>query len=1003
MRRFSSLAHVPAETRRILRDRFMRFLRAQFGEAVQPTRGDLVPDELLLRLLLNLNVEFESDLERAKATYAAALAENPGEPNFGDVLAAGWIRVAGGRIKTPFEVAREANRRGAGPMKALAALLKKRFEERFLASDVARNDPELGPLLKELDKGDRVTFNLRSQDPRWVAARLWDRSPFNASDSASELRLWMDRWRLLGAPSLLPTQAWAEDAANAFLQTAMSMLENEPSLVGWQDTRSGFVKQVALGAGQQPQSMERYVPAVPETLIDRALWLDDLRLERAVVGTLDAHDDVFGVVRILMGEAAAAANTPAPHWIAGRLFELATERAELFLMILFHIRLHPALLADLVLHPATSALTCLLVAQWRPSSGGAWDRELTSRDDETTKNIAFADAVAVMGHFLETGSLAPREAASLLRFLHTSPTGGFVEESRNSESMLAILRAELVRQSQEIQKAIFAELALSMPLAGLGTPTFAAALDVLAAGELAEIVDPKPLLEAYISAVAAGEYGLSANRVGVSAAVSLVGAAIKAPEELRERFFHPIDMKARIAAATAPNANPYIVNDDTARSIRAHIRILCRAVAGLDSTPDELVDALINAVRIGAVSHAEKRRVAAFAARFETDPHRGRHDRPIAADLAAALSALVGDPQEKLLAAILEIDEPMVLAQLLGYAPYAVRGQIRDRIAAITPENASDTRSLPEAQARIDALLSAGLADSAAKFIDAEQGLKTFGKVPGRDVVRLRASLALKLLRGDWAGIAAAEPPPELGPQEREAAVEAITYYRALAALRDPTGDREGAVHAFARLQHRYPQVGGYAINLFAAQLTSLLGDNLFAQLHGADLVRGRQVLDEAEQAIRRSRTPSVSEMEIFEANKALLLLALGQPDRAHEVLSSLRVERLGERIAAYSAIALARMGRVAEAIAALDQADDQLGKTNIVSAARAHIESGARFAAIANLTSEDDPIPRLQKAFWEFSRLDHFQQAEVSANSSSPLSSSTYARRPKPLRCSSP
>src|SRR5258708_3314700 len=111
MRRFSSLALAPAETRRTLRHRFRRFLRAQYGEFVEPTRGRLLQDEVLLRLLLNLNVEFESELEKAKATYAAALAQNPGEPSFDDVLEAGWIRIVAGRINIPFEVAQRAMRR----------------------------------------------------------------------------------------------------------------------------------------------------------------------------------------------------------------------------------------------------------------------------------------------------------------------------------------------------------------------------------------------------------------------------------------------------------------------------------------------------------------------------------------------------------------------------------------------------------------------------------------------------------------------------------------------------------------------------------------------------------------------------------------------------------------------------------------------------------------------------------------------------------------------------
>src|SRR5262249_30700022 len=146
----------------------------------------------------------------------------------------------------------------------------------------------------------------------------------------------------------------------------------------------------------------------------------------------------------------------------------------------------------------------------------------------------------------------------------------------------------------------------------------------------------------------------------------------------------------------------------------------------------------------GGIKHDEKGRVAAFAARFETDPYRGPGDRPIAEDLAAALPALGGDQRERLLLAILDIDEPVVLARLLGLAPPATRDRIARRIANLSPSDAGDIRSLPEAVLRIEELLAAGASDAAAKFVAAERGLKTFGQVPGRELTRFWIDLRLK-------------------------------------------------------------------------------------------------------------------------------------------------------------------------------------------------------------------------------------------------------------------
>jgi hypothetical protein len=112
--------------------------------------------------------------------------------------------------------------------------------------------------------------------------------------------------------------------------------------------------------------------------------------------------------------------------------------------------------------------------------------------------MAFSDAASVSGQFLEQGSIAPGAAAALLDFLHKTVRPVFGEEATTIDPMLAILREEIASQSPIIQQPIFASLALKFPQASLRTSTFAAALDVVDAGELARTVEPVPLISAYI-------------------------------------------------------------------------------------------------------------------------------------------------------------------------------------------------------------------------------------------------------------------------------------------------------------------------------------------------------------------------------------------------------------------------------------------------------------------------------------------------------------------------
>jgi hypothetical protein len=775
------MKYAAAETRRILRDRFARYLPVTQNGPALPSQGVLLRDELLLKLLLNLRPVVESDAGRARVSYGAALAKNPGEPSFDEAIADGWFRIVWGRVAAPYEIDQRARTAPADTMTALNALLKKRFEESFDVRDTAKSDPELAELAVRIERGDTAPGALRSQDPEWVAARLWDRALTDGASLAGELRLWVDRWRLLGWPSLVAHKVWSEAAATAFQDTALAVLASEPGLAGWDETRAGFIRQISLRTGQPPARGESHIPPLPASLLDRAVWLGDLRLEGAIAGMMSANQELVGLIRLLLTDVEEQEFSPAPHPVFKQLIDLAVARPEILAVVLFKVRWSAALLADLLLYPATCALACWLIAQW-PGPSGAWDRELRTRDDQATKAMAFADAVSVLGDFLEQGSLAPAEAASLLDVLYKNAKPVFSDEAGDDGSLLAILRSEIAGQTAAVQQAVFAALSAGMLQSGLGSSTFAAALDVVDVADLVESVDPAPLVSAYTGSVAAGGYGLSANRIGVSAAASLVRLAMKAPEALRQSFFAPIDVRSRIAAAAAPGVNPPMIEDETARSLRAHIRVSCRAVAALEeSSPVDLIEALIKIVRVGAVKHDEKGRVGAFAARFETDLYRGPRDRPIAVDLAAALSALAGDQRENLLAAILDIDEPIVLARLIGLAPRDARTRIESRIDALTPSDAGGIRSLPEAMIRIEELLNAGRADAAAKFIEAERGLRPLGPVAGRDLAQLRTDLRLKLLRQDWSGVAATAPPAGLVGQARDSALDVINFFKGLA------------------------------------------------------------------------------------------------------------------------------------------------------------------------------------------------------------------------------
>ena len=783
-RRFASLSYAPAETRSRLRDRLRRFLAAQGHANVIRRHGPpKLRDEALLELLLHLDIAFASDQKAARSAYQAALLENSTEPDFDTLINDGWLRVIWGRISTSFEVSRAAQTAQASALSALNAMLKGRFEERYHVADETSEDPDLIPVVESINREETKPHTIGCEWPEWIAARLWDRAAKDPADMNAVLRVWVDRLHVLGFPSLVPSVAWSEPELLAFWKAAMELLRSDAGLLGWEALRASFLARMALNSGRTSADFSNYLPAIPDTLIERSLWLENYNVQRPVMGLFRECQDVFAVAGLLLTDIENAGHSAAPHPGATELFALAAERPELFVALLFRLRATPALLADVLLNPATTALGCLIIGEWQ-FSGGAWDRELTQRDDEATKAIAFADAASVMGWSLQQGSLPPAEAAALLKWIHRKAGPGFIEDQAGSELMLPVIRAELVAQSPETLRAMVAALTAAMPASGLGTPDFAAAVDIIDLGKLAASIDAGPVIEAYLRFLASRAYWLAANRISLGGAATLFELARSDPKR-RGAFLYPIDIGARLADES--EKNPFTREDVLCHALRAHIRILSRAVAGLPETPpDDLVHALVAASKSGALKDAEKNRIPAFAPRHESNGFGVPFDRPIAADLGGALGALDGDRRGSLLSAILETNEPLVLAQLAAYAPRQLRTQIKARAEEILPADAGETRALTEAQARIEALLSAGFVQAATRFMENEEELKTLGRVSGRALIRFGSKLRLLFLQSDWSGIASTTVPEELAQPDKTAAIETLDLFRALAELYAP-------------------------------------------------------------------------------------------------------------------------------------------------------------------------------------------------------------------------
>ncbi len=545
----------------------------------------------------------------------------------------------------------------------------------------------------------------------------------------------------------------------------------------------------------------------------------------------------------------------------------------------------------------------------------------------------------------------------------------YAEVARLPHPPLAAIAGACIRNSQE----------------GLASQYFVAALEVIATGMLVGTTNPEPLLSAYIRSIRSGAYSLETASLSRVAARTLVQLAAGSAQWLE--FLSPIDVRGSLAKADEPEANRFVITDEVARSLRAHIRTLCRAICMWEeAVQPELLEALVKAVYSCAIAHVEKGRVGGFSARYESaSSFEQPSEASIAVELGEALGALSGKQRDTLLGTILETDEPWMLARLLEVAPASVRGSIGARIAALTPETSAEISSLTELQARIEALLAAGAADAAASFMAEEKRVQTFGKVSGRRLVRLRYEMRLMLLREEYDALLATRLPTDLEVNEVGEAQDILSFYRGLANFKRPQGDLNSAESAFEGLHVKRPDVAAYVVNLLAVRAQKLLAGDIFARLQGPDVGKARSILSDIDDARKRIGSFSAHERVLHEANRSLIFLAIGDPGRAYQALEGLEASML-RSVAAYQAVALARMGRVLEADVRLRRAIELFGETETIHAARAQITRGTPFASPLGSTDSADPVPRIKLALFDWLHLDPLSQAEVLQTSPDPF-----------------
>ena len=200
-------------------------------------------------------------------------------------------------------------------------------------------------------------------------------------------------------------------------------------------------------------------------------------------------------------------------------------------------------------------------------------------------------------------------------------------------------------------------------------------------------------MEGYVRCMTDDDVMLSARGITPSSATNLYRLAVRMRGGANHRFLYPFNIDERLA--TRQTENQFTLANEIARALRTHIRLLCRIIIGAGRRPDTtLMDALVQRCGLDQSRTLSRVELACLRQTSEVRHFFESQDRPIAADMAAALSALGGSDATRLLDAVLETDEQWYLHSCWDTVQSNIQESIKHRLSEMTPVEAAPIRSL---------------------------------------------------------------------------------------------------------------------------------------------------------------------------------------------------------------------------------------------------------------------------------------------------------------------
>lgn len=971
----------PLTVRMELRQNLARWLTHWRHTGQSPRQEGDIDGDALLRLCLHYRVEYPGAVQALGPEWDAALDSSLGEPTFPQLNASGWVFFDGIRwlmLRPPLGLARYVSY----PSERLKIFLLGLVQARLVHKGSA--PPADIQALLERAKAHLLNEQGRpSEDTHWAAKRLWERllSP-TSTDTGTPSKLHAARANFLptaaqeestAKPPALTTHAsdlvfqewcdwctvlnisgiwdpsWGDAQRFECREAAYRVLAKQNIWDNWELDAPRYLT-VIDDAFKIPAEHRRFsnnLPAMPTTLVAKLDWLKNRSVEAVYMERLETHSTSFAF-NVLLSELRETDISSSVLDSSARLMQFVCEHPMALESLLLTMQATPKLLADLLIQPKTVCIAARLIFEWQQPPG--IDRWRCEERDAQTKFFAEQDALSMLAHHISQDAVSLEEVAALITWCYSS---GLAIARSNSERMCSIGKQVLTIVSErpaEVQTALLQRLVEQAPRnLHVKFALFRAVLEGLDLLQSAAPETAAPIVSLY--STFARELQLDRTDVASLSpdlAACLIRLALNGSAEACTEILMPFDIRAWLDAAASEERE--FTRTAIAHTLRQHVRLIARAVAGWSDNPipSELSDALQTLVSRTSIEHAERDRIGALTDRFTAMRFLGREQGSPAEDITAAWSRLDETNRQALLRSLEETDDPVLLANLCRHLPTAAKAGIQSRLARLTPDNAAMAWTWTELENRVSALMSAEEYGLARQYLDRDKDMEVERAPAAYRLARFELELQLLIKEQDWTNLDAITVPATWNEIERKQGTEKLEFYQATSQLLRPDGRVTAASAKLQRLASRSGAPSAYIENAFAAAIRELLGESA-EPLVGEPKQRGLQLLAKI-QSVFETWTPSEQSSNTSTlVNRALLLTALSRPGDAFESLAVARVRHRSPGLELSAALSKRAMGYSTEALAILDAAIVEFGEDEQLVATRADIQAGLSPSTIAS------------------------------------------------------